>query len=89
MTTTTVKRTCDVCGKEMGPWDHGKLNLSYSVTDWAGNGAPAGIKFGRFSGEERYTTKESDRLVRLPMYYNIAEEDIDRVISQTKRFFCK
>lgn len=45
MTTTTVKRTCDVCGKEMGTWDHGKLNLSYSVTDWAGNGAPAGIKF--------------------------------------------
>ena len=46
MTTTIVKRTCDVCGKEMGKWDHGRLDLSYSVTDWAGNGAPAGIKFG-------------------------------------------
>lgn len=38
--------------------------------------APAGIKFGRFSGTDEYTTKESDRLVRLPIYYGMADEDL-------------
>lgn len=33
--------------------------------------APAGRKFGRFSGEDRFTTKESERLLRLPMYYGL------------------
>ena len=49
--------------------------------------APAGIKFGRFDGEDMYTTLESDRLVRLPMYYNFAEEDIQKVIDKTVEFF--
>ena len=49
--------------------------------------APAGVKFGRFSGEDRYTTSESDRLVRLPMYYNIAKEDLEKVINKTLEFF--
>ena len=51
--------------------------------------APAGQKFGRFHGEDLYTTTESDRLVRLPMYYNIAKEDLEKVISQTISFFNK
>lgn len=42
--------------------------------------APAGLKFGRFAGEDEHTTSDSDRLVRLPMYYNLAEEDIQKVI---------
>lgn len=42
--------------------------------------APAGLKFGRFDGEDVYTTKESDRLVRLPMYYGLTEEDRAAVI---------
>ena len=37
--------------------------------------SPAGLKFGRFNGEDEFTTKESDRLVRLPMYYGLAPED--------------
>ena len=37
--------------------------------------APAGLKYGRFHGNDEFTTKESDRLVRLPMYYNISQED--------------
>lgn len=49
--------------------------------------APAGIKFGRFSGEDRFTTSESDRLVRLPLYYNIALEDVNKVIEKTLHFF--
>lgn len=47
--------------------------------------APAGLKFGRFEGEDVYTTQESERLVRLPMYYKLGEQDrkyvIDRAIS--------
>ena len=49
--------------------------------------APAGLKFGRFDGEDVYTTSESDRLVRLPMYYNMALDDTDEVIRKTLEFF--
>ena len=49
--------------------------------------APAGLKFGRFAGEDEHTTPDSDRLVRLPMYYNLAEEDIQKVIDKTLEFF--
>ena len=49
--------------------------------------APAGLKFGRFNGEDRFTTRESDRLVRLPLYYNIDEDDLSKVIEKTIVFF--
>lgn len=49
--------------------------------------APAGYKYGRFAGEDAYTTKESERLVRLPMYYKLAKEDQDTVIAGVKAFF--
>lgn len=48
--------------------------------------APAGHKFGRFNGVDEHTTTDSDRLVRLPMYYNIDKEDVDKVIAKTKEF---
>jgi dTDP-4-amino-4,6-dideoxygalactose transaminase len=51
--------------------------------------APAGSKFGRFAGEDVYTTSESDRLVRLPMYYRLAKDDLKRVIDCTKEFIEK
>lgn len=51
--------------------------------------APAGLKFGRFDGEDKYTTSESDRLVRLPMYYNIGEADLQKVIKTTLKYFNK
>lgn len=51
--------------------------------------APAGKKFGRFVGEDEHTTPDSDRLVRLPMYYNIAKEDLKKVIDKTIEFFEK
>ena len=49
--------------------------------------APAGLKFGRFNGQDRYTTSESDRLVRLPLYYNIEDKDLDKVINKILEFF--
>ncbi len=45
--------------------------------------APAGKKFGRFDGEDEYTSAESDRLVRLPLYYNMSEDDRNKVINET------
>lgn len=41
--------------------------------------APAGLKFGRFCGEDVYTTRESERLLRLPMFYNLEMEDVRKV----------
>ena len=41
--------------------------------------SPAGQKFGRFHGEDRYTTKESERLLRLPMFYNLSMEDVEYI----------
>ena len=49
--------------------------------------APAGLKFGRFHGEDKYTTKESDRLLRLPMYYRLTEEDTAYVADKVKEFY--
>lgn len=49
--------------------------------------ATAGLKFGRFAGEDVYTTKESDRLVRLPLYYGMKEEDRCQVIKWVSEFF--
>lgn len=49
--------------------------------------APAGVKFGRFDGEDIYTTKESERLVRLPMFYSLTEEETDYIIESVKEFF--
>ncbi len=49
--------------------------------------APAGKKFGRFHGEDVYTTKESERLTRLPMYFSLTEEDCEFVINRVKAFY--
>lgn len=49
--------------------------------------APAGKKFGSFSGKDEYTTSESNRLVRLPLYYNMDTADLDKVITKVKEFF--
>ena len=49
--------------------------------------APAGLKYGRFHGEDVYTTKESERLCRLPLYYGLTEEQVDYIISKVKAFY--
>lgn len=48
--------------------------------------SPAGLKFGRFFGEDIYTTRESERLVRLPMYYNLDMEDVKRITDAVASF---
>lgn len=51
--------------------------------------APAGVRFGRFAGEDRYTTKESERLVRLPMYFGLSRKETDYVASCVYDFYHK
>ena len=51
------------------------------------HGAPAGKQFGRFNGEDVYTTKESERLVRLPLYYGLKEDEVEYIISKVKEFY--
>lgn len=51
--------------------------------------APAGLKFGRFHGEDKYTTAESDRLVRLPMYYGLTDEDVKTVVRAVEEFYTR
>lgn len=49
--------------------------------------SPAGLRYGRFAGEDTYTTADSDRLVRLPLYYGLSESDRDVVIDSVKDFY--
>lgn len=51
--------------------------------------APAGKKYGRFRGEDRWTTKESERLLRLPLYYEIDNKTVNIVINKIKEYFIK
>jgi len=49
--------------------------------------APAGLKYGRFDGEDVFTTKESERLVRLPLYYGMSDQEKNDTISAIKSFW--
>lgn len=49
--------------------------------------SPAGKRFGVFSGEDKYTTSESERIIRLPLYYLMSEEDISRIIEMVLKFY--
>ena len=51
--------------------------------------APAGLRYGTFAGIDEHTTKESDRLVRLPLYYGLSDSDQAEVIKNTIDFFEK
>ncbi|MFW2524742.1 dTDP-4-amino-4,6-dideoxygalactose transaminase [Aliarcobacter butzleri] len=51
--------------------------------------APAGLKFGEFKGEDRFTTSESEKLIRLPMYYGIKENDLSTVIDCLINYWIK
>ena len=48
--------------------------------------APAGVRYGRFHGIDRYTTRESERLIRLPMYYGLKSEEIEYICDQIEEY---
>lgn len=49
--------------------------------------APAGQKYGRFHGEDRYTTKESERILRLPLFYKLTADQVEYIAEQVKAFY--
>ena len=68
--------------------DHLKENGVWAVFHYIPlHSAPAGEKFGRFNGEDEVTTKDSERLVRLPMYYGMSNADSDKVIEEVISFY--
>ncbi|MBR3167135.1 MAG: dTDP-4-amino-4,6-dideoxygalactose transaminase [Erysipelotrichaceae bacterium] len=79
---------CRSLEERTGFIDHMKQNDILCVFHYVPlHSAPAGEKFGRFNGVDQYTTSESDKLVRLPMYYNIDKEDLRKVIDCILDFF--
>ncbi len=68
--------------------DYLKQNGIYAVFHYIPlHSAEAGLKYGRFHGEDKYTTKESERLVRLPLYYGLKLEEVDLIIEKIKNFY--
>lgn len=63
--------------------EHGIMSVFHYIPL---HSAPAGKKFGRFHGEDVWTTKESERLMRLPMFYNLSMDDVDTVIRTIREF---
>lgn len=47
----------------------------------------AGVKYSRFHGVDRYTTRESERLLRLPMFYGITDQQVDTVLDAVESFY--
>ena len=70
--------------------EHLKKNEILSVFHYIPlHSSPAGIKYGRFHGEDVYTTKESERLVRLPLYFGLTEADCNKVIKDINDFYSR
>ncbi|MBE0492611.1 MAG: dTDP-4-amino-4,6-dideoxygalactose transaminase [Sulfurospirillum sp.] len=65
-----------------------KQNEIWSVFHYVPlHSAPAGEKFGRFEGADEFTTLESEKLLRLPMYYGLSDEEINKIIECVKAKF--
>ncbi len=65
-----------------------KENEIYAVFHYIPlHSAPAGRKYGEFVGEDKFTTKESERLLRLPLYYGMSQVDVDKVIEKVWDFY--
>ena len=51
--------------------------------------SPAGRKFGRTAGAMTVTNTISARLLRLPMFYRMTDDDVDRVASEVIKFYAR
>lgn len=49
--------------------------------------APAGLRYGRFHGEDCYTTKESERILRLPMFYKLTADQVTYITDKVRAFY--
>jgi dTDP-4-amino-4,6-dideoxygalactose transaminase len=68
--------------------DHLKRNNIYAVFHYVPlHSSLAGKKFGILNGNDKFTTKESERILRLPLHYNISNEDIKKIVTSIKGFY--
>ncbi len=68
--------------------DHLVKHGAYAVFHYVPlHSAKAGRRYGIFHGEDRYTTKESDRLLRLPMYYGLMRDEVAYIVEQVENFY--
>lgn len=68
--------------------DYLKENMIYAVFHYIPlHSAEAGLKFSRFSRKDIYTTKESEKLIRLPMYYKLKDKNIKHIVNMIYKFF--
>lgn len=68
--------------------NHLKTNDIYSVFHYVPlHSSPAGSKFGTFIGKEDFTTKESERILRLPLHFNISLENIYFIVKKIDEFY--
>lgn len=68
--------------------DYLKANGIMSVFHYVPlHSAPAGKKYGRFHGKDNYTTIESERLLRLPLYYGLADDEVEKISKAIKAFY--
>ena len=51
--------------------------------------SPAGLKFSRFAGEDKFTSYESEKLVRLPLWFNLTPAAVSKVIERINHYFSK
>lgn len=49
--------------------------------------SPAGRRFGRFHGQDRYTTTDASRLIRLPIFHGITQQQVQEVVGTIRNFF--
>jgi dTDP-4-amino-4,6-dideoxygalactose transaminase len=65
--------------------EHLKSNDIWSVFHYVPlHSAKAGLNFGRFDGVDQFTTKESERVIRLPMYYGLDNKEVRYIINIIK-----
>jgi len=70
--------------------EHLKSDEIYSVFHYVPlHSSPAGLKFSEFSGDDKFTTLESERLIRLPMYYNLSKDNVKHIIDVVNKFMEK
>ena len=68
--------------------DYLKRNDIYAVFHYVPlHSSEAGLKFSKFFGKDIYTTKESERLIRLPIYYKLEDKDIKHIVNIIYKFF--
>ncbi len=67
---------------------HLKSKNIFAITHYVPlHSSNAGKKYGRISGDMKVTDDMSQRVIRLPMFYSMQEQEVDRVVQHIRKFF--